>query len=101
VPDRERTSSAIRSRATRRIEGGPSARSDADRHILYVDTAGGPDNCTLYELYLVQNPTGTTGFTAANGAIFHLGSNALRPDGWTSADAAGLRSSRVWCASKR
>ena len=73
-----------------RIEGGPNADTDADRHILYVDTAGGPDNCTLYELYLVQNPTGTSGFTAANGAIFHLGSNALRPDGWTSADAAGL-----------
>ena len=71
------------------IEGGPQADSDADRHILYVDTAGGPDNCTLYELYQVQNP-GSSGFTAANGAIFHLGSNALRPDGWTSADAAGL-----------
>jgi hypothetical protein len=72
------------------IEGGPSADPDADRHILYIDTAGGPDNCTLYELYLVQNPTGTSGFMAASGAIFHLGSNALRPDGWTSADAAGL-----------
>jgi hypothetical protein len=72
------------------IEGGPSADADSDRHILYVDTAGGPDNCTLYELFGVQNPTGTSGFTAASGAIFHLGSNALRPDGWTSADAAGL-----------
>jgi hypothetical protein len=71
------------------IEGGPSADSDADRHILYVDTAGAPNNCTLYELYQVQNP-GSSGFRAANGAIFHLGSNALRPDGWTSADAAGL-----------
>jgi len=72
------------------IEGGTGAASDSDRHILYVDTAGGPDNCTLYELYQAQNPTGSTGFTAANGAIFHLGSNTLRPDGWTSADAAGL-----------
>src|SRR5581483_9194214 len=43
-----------------------------------------------YELYNVQNPSGAAGFTAANGAIFPLGSNALRPDGWTSADAAGL-----------
>jgi hypothetical protein len=72
------------------IEGGTGASSDSDRHVLYIDTAGGPDNCTLYELYQVQNPTGGMGFRAANGAIFHLGSNALRPDGWTSADAAGL-----------
>jgi len=72
------------------IEGGPSAASDADRHVLYIDTAGAPDNCTLYELYQAQNPTGSSGWTAANGAIFPLGSNALRPDGWTSADAAGL-----------
>jgi len=71
------------------IEGGPQADSDADRHILYVDTAGGPDDCTLYELYQVQNQSGS-GFKAANGAVFHLGSNTLRPDGWTSADAAGL-----------
>jgi len=72
------------------IEGGPGADPDADRHVLYIDTAGAPDNCTLYELYNAQNPTGSTGWTAANGAIFPLGSNALRPDGWTSADAAGL-----------
>lgn len=70
------------------IEGGPSADSGADRHVLYVDTAGGPANCTLYELYNAQNPMGS--WVAANGAIFHLGSNALRTDGWTSADAAGL-----------
>jgi hypothetical protein len=72
------------------IEGGTGAATDADRHLLYIDTAGAPDNCTLYELYNTQNPTGSSGITAANGAIFHLGSNALRTDGWTSADAAGL-----------
>jgi len=72
------------------IEGGPGADTDADRHVLYLDTAGAPDNCTLYELYNAQNPTGSSGWTAANGAIFHLGSNALRTAGWTSADAAGL-----------
>ena len=72
------------------IEGGPSASTDSDRHVLYIDTAGAPSNCTLYELYNAQNPTGTSGWTASNGAIFHLGSNALRTDGWTSADAAGL-----------
>jgi hypothetical protein len=72
------------------IEGGPNASSGSDRHVLYIDTAGAPNNCTLYELYNAQNPTGSSGWTAANGAIFHLGSNALRTDGWTSADAAGL-----------
>ena len=72
------------------IEGGPSASTDSDRHVLYIDTAGAPSNCTLYELYNAQNPSGNSGWTAANGAIFHLGSNTLRTDGWTSADAAGL-----------
>ncbi len=72
------------------IEGGPTASTDSDRHVLYIDTAGAPSNCTLYELYNAQNPTGNSGWTAANGAIFHLGSNTLRQDGWTSADAAGL-----------
>ena len=72
------------------IEGGPNAATDSDRHVLYIDTAGAPKNCTLYELYGAQNPTGGSGWTAANGAVFHLGSNALRTDGWTSADAAGL-----------
>jgi hypothetical protein len=73
---------------TAQIEGGPSA--DGDRHVLYIDTAGAPGNCTLYELYAAENPTGGSGWTAAYGAIFHLGSNALRTDGLTSADAAGL-----------
>jgi hypothetical protein len=72
------------------IEGGPNADTGSDRHLLYVDTAGAPGNCTLYELYNAQNPSGAGGWTAANGAIFHLGSDALRPDGWTSSDAAGL-----------
>jgi hypothetical protein len=70
------------------IEGGPNADPGDDRHVLYVDTAGGPSNCTLYELYNAQDPSGS--WSAANGAIFHLGSDTLRPDGWTSADAAGL-----------
>ena len=72
------------------IEGGSSADTGSDRHVLYIDTAGAPNNCTLYELYNAQNPTGGSGWTASNGAIFHLGSNALRTDGWTSAAAAGL-----------
>jgi hypothetical protein len=72
------------------IEGGASAATDSDRHVLYIDTAGAPNDCTLYELYNAQNPAGGSGWTAANGAIFHLGSDALRTDGWTSVDAAGL-----------
>jgi hypothetical protein len=75
---------------TAAIEGGPTADTGSDRHVLYVDTAGAPNNCTLYELYNAQNPTGGSGWTASNGAIFHLGSDALRNAGWTSADAAGL-----------
>ncbi|HEY5284028.1 MAG TPA: hypothetical protein VIM14_14645, partial [Polyangia bacterium] len=70
------------------IEGGPD--TSGDRHVLYIDTAGAPDNCTLYELYEAQLTTGSSGWTAGNGAIFHLGTNALRADGLTSADAAGL-----------
>jgi len=75
--------------STCKIEGGPSASSGSDRHLLYLDTAGAPNNCTLYEIYNTQNWTGP-GWTAINGAIFRLGTNALRPDGWTSGDAAGL-----------
>lgn len=59
------------------IEGGPSAASGADRHLLFLDTTGAPTNCTLYELYKTQNYTGS-GFTAANGAIFKLNSAPAR-----------------------
>jgi len=65
------------------IEGGPE--SDGDRHILLLDT----DNCLLYEVYYAW-PRMDGGWDAGSGAIFDLSSNALRPDGWTSADAAGL-----------
>ena len=61
-----------------RIEGG------SDRHILIVDK----DRCRLYELFAARKVTGR--WTAGSGAIFNLRSNALRPRGWTSADAAGL-----------
>ena len=46
------------------------------------------DNCRLYELFAAS--PGAGGWTAASGAVFDLNSNALRPEGWTSADAAGL-----------
>jgi hypothetical protein len=64
------------------IEGG--AGSSGDRHILIIDR----DHWILYELYAAYHTSG--GWTAGSGAIFDLSSNALRPAGWTSADAAGL-----------
>ncbi|MBV6340267.1 VCBS repeat-containing protein [Candidatus Magnetobacterium casensis] len=65
------------------IEGGD--QSTGDRHILVVDK----DNCMLYELYAAYPQTDGS-WTAGSGAIFDLRSNALRPQTWTSADAAGL-----------
>jgi hypothetical protein len=65
------------------IEGGPD--SDGDRHVLVLDR----DNCILYEMfYAFPQPGGS--WEAGSGAIFDLSSHALRPAGWTSADAAGL-----------
>lgn len=64
------------------IEGGPD--SDGDRHVLVLDR----DARKLYELF-DAHPSGG-GWTAGSGAVFDLTSNALRPEGWTSADAAGL-----------
>jgi hypothetical protein len=65
------------------IEGGPN--STGDRHVLVVDT----DACKLYELYSAYpNPDGS--WKAGSGAVYPLSSDALRPAGWTSADAAGL-----------
>src|SRR5580704_10332040 len=64
------------------IEGGQ--QSTGDRHAIMVN----PATCTLYELYDAQYSA--SGSTAGSGAIWNLNSNALRPAGWTSADAAGL-----------
>jgi hypothetical protein len=71
------------------IPGSCKIEGPSDSHLLFLDTAGAPDNCTLYELWQARPFTGS-GWTASNGAIFKMGTNALRPDGWTSADAAGL-----------
>jgi hypothetical protein len=65
------------------IEGGPG--STGDRHVLIVDR----DHCVLYELFAAYpEPDGS--WRAGSGAIFDLRSHALRPAGFTSADAAGL-----------
>jgi hypothetical protein len=45
-------------------------------------------DCKLFELYAAEREG--AGWHAYSGAAFDLRSNALRPDGWTSADAAGL-----------
>ncbi len=60
------------------VEGG------SDRHVLIVNR----DGCKLYELFAFDWNRGRP--RAGSGAVWKLGSNALRPDGWTSADAAGL-----------
>lgn len=66
-----------------KIEGGRD--SDGDRHALIVHKG----ECKLYELFaLYRRRDG--GWRAGSGAIWNLDSNRLRPDGWTSADAAGL-----------
>jgi hypothetical protein len=66
------------------IEGGPN--STGDRHVLVIDR----DNWKLYEMFNSVPVGGGASWNAGSGAIFDLNSNALRPDGWTSADAAGL-----------
>ena len=58
--------------------------ASSDHHMLIVDR----DHCRLYELWNARHTS--TGWRAGSGAIWSMGSNALRPDGWTSADAAGL-----------
>src|SRR5262249_44956976 len=66
------------------IEGG--AASDGDRHVIVADTG----NCVLYELYYAFPVNGGASWRVYSSARFDLRSNALRPAGWTSADAAGL-----------
>jgi hypothetical protein len=67
--------------ASPKIEG---AGAPGDRHLLMIDRKA----CKLWELFAASK--GANGWNAGSGAIFDLRSNALRPDGWTSADAAGL-----------
>ena len=64
------------------IEGGP--HGSGDRHVIVLDRS----TCTDYELFAAYPHRSDC--TAGSGAIFALGSDRLRPAGWTSADAAGL-----------
>ncbi len=74
------------------VEGGGNA--DGDRHVLVVERPGSDgEGCTLYELYRSFEKGGPRNlWTGDSGSVFDLGSQLLgqRPDGWTSADAAGL-----------
>ena len=65
------------------IEGG--LFGSGERHVLVVQEG----RCTLYELYKAT-PNADGSWNAVSGVAFDLESNVLRPDGWTSADAAGL-----------
>jgi hypothetical protein len=65
-----------------RIEGGK--QGTGDRHVLVIDQ----DGCNLFETW--ESHYSGPGWQAANGARFDLSSNKLRPECWTSADAAGL-----------
>ena len=68
--------------ADTRIEGGRG--SSGDKHAIVVDRGA----CRLYETWNTRIRGGR--WVAGSGAVWSLRSNALRPDGWTSADAAGL-----------
>ncbi len=65
------------------IEGG--AQSKGDRHVIVVQSG----SCKLYETY-ASYPQSNGSWHAGSGAVWNLNSDALRPRGWTSADAAGL-----------
>jgi hypothetical protein len=68
----------------RTLADAQGGREEADRHVLVVD----PVQRMLYEFW--QGRRTAAGWQASCAAIFDLKTNALRPDGWTSADAAGL-----------
>ena len=72
------------------VEGGAPGdvdqRKKGDRHLLVIDCT----NRGLYELYNVWHNDTKNQWMGGSGAYFDLNSNARRPEGWTSADAAGL-----------
>lgn len=70
------------------VEGGQpgNVAASGDRHLLLVDR----DNRLLYELYRAHWNATANRWEAESGAVFDLTRNDRRPEGWTSADAAGL-----------
>jgi hypothetical protein len=59
--------------------------SGSDKHVIVIDSV----HFKLYELFDAVRKNDNS-WNAGSGAVFDLTSNALRPDFWTSADAAGL-----------
>ncbi len=69
------------------IEGGvPGGGSDGDRHLIVVDR----DHGLLFETWATRWNAAQSRWEAGSGAVFDLAANGRRPEGWTSADAAGL-----------
>ena len=69
------------------IEGAvPGGGSSGDRHLLLIDR----DRWVLYETFATRWNSSLSRWEADSGAIFDLNTNGRRPEGWTSADAAGL-----------
>lgn len=69
------------------IEGGVAGGGGSgDRHMLLVDR----DRWLLYETYATRWNAAASRWEADSGAVFDLARNDRRPEGWTSADAAGL-----------
>jgi hypothetical protein len=66
------------------IPAHPKIEHGSDRHMIIVNRG----TCRLYELFAVRHTA--TGWRAGSGAVWSLTSDHLRPNGWTSADAAGL-----------
>jgi hypothetical protein len=80
IPDEARTHSNY-------IEGGVAGGgTSGDRHLLLIDR----DRWLLYESYATRWNATESRWEAGSGAVFNLAQNERRPEGWTSADAAGL-----------
>lgn len=80
IPDLARTNANV-------IEGGlAGGGASGDRHLLVVDRG----HALLFETWATRWNAAMSRWEAGSGAVFDLASNARRPDGWTSADAAGL-----------
>ena len=84
VRGRERSPARTRSRRTRRSREARARRATATSSLVDRDA------CRLWELYSAYPQNGGASWTAGSGATWDLNSNAMRPLGWTSGDAAGL-----------
>lgn len=69
------------------IEGGvPGGGTEGDRHLLLIDR----DHWLLFETWATHWNASLGRWEAGSGACWDLSVNGRRPEGWTSADAAGL-----------